>query len=674
MPKIIQLDKHVSELIAAGEVIERPASIVKELLENSIDAGATSVTVEIQRGGVQYIRITDNGCGIAPEDVPVAFRRHATSKVRNEEDLGKIATLGFRGEAMASICAVSRVELMTKTPENQMGVRYVIQGGEEQESIQVGCPDGTTVIVRDLFYNVPARLKFLKKDVSEANAVQSVVDKIALSHPEVSIKLIRENKTQLHTPGNNDLYSVIYAVFGRDFAKTMMTVDSSYNGTQVKGFISIPMESRSNRSMQHFFVNGRYVKSKTCMAALEEAYKNSIMVGKFPACVLNLSLPYDQVDVNVHPSKIEVRFTNERIVFDGVYFAVKNAIRQQSQLDNAQEVPIKPHVMRSFFAQNDSAQSQTRLSAPGKNMQEESHPLQFAQPDPVYQTASWGKIEKQASAARIPGIIYEDDLPEDVPDAHTQLSSKKDQKDVPENQDIVSCEKKDPQAETEDRPPVSPVLDMPQISSEPPVPKIQEQEKVPATPEEMEIPVIHVIGELFQTYILAETNGMLLIVDKHAAHERILYEKLRAGESPLDKQVLLTPLSITLSREEYEAVLSQQARLDDLGFTVDDFGNGTVLIREVPTLLSGENCRELFCEIAENLRALRRNAAPEALDHLYATMACKAAIKAHDRNDPLELQKLIEDVYKNDAIRYCPHGRPVILTMTKEKFERQFGR
>ncbi|HIZ55190.1 MAG TPA: DNA mismatch repair endonuclease MutL, partial [Firmicutes bacterium] len=348
MPKIIQLDKHVSELIAAGEVIERPASIVKELLENSIDAGATSVTVEIQRGGVQYIRITDNGCGIAPEDVPVAFRRHATSKVRNEEDLGKIATLGFRGEAMASICAVSRVELMTKTPENQMGVRYVIQGGEEQESIQVGCPDGTTVIVRDLFYNVPARLKFLKKDVSEANAVQSVVDKIALSHPEVSIKLIRENKTQLHTPGNNDLYSVIYAVFGRDFAKTMMTVDSSYNGTQVKGFISIPMESRSNRSMQHFFVNGRYVKSKTCMAALEEAYKNSIMVGKFPACVLNLSLPYDQVDVNVHPSKIEVRFTNERIVFDGVYFAVKNAIRQQSQLDNAQEVPIKPHVMRSF--------------------------------------------------------------------------------------------------------------------------------------------------------------------------------------------------------------------------------------------------------------------------------------------------------------------------------------
>ncbi len=642
MPKINVLSKEVSELIAAGEVIDRPASVVKELVENSIDAGATEVTVEIKKGGIEYIRITDNGCGIRPEDVPVAFLRHATSKIQNESDLNVISTLGFRGEALASVCAVSRVEMLTKTADSPYGTRIQVEGGEQLLLEEAGCPDGTTVMIRDIFYNVPARLKFLKKDVSEGNAIASMLNKIALSNPSVSFSFIRDNVKQLQTPGDGELYSAIYAVYGKNFSDGLMKVDYTLGDISVKGFSSIPMSARANRSMQHFFVNGRYVRSRTCSVALEEGYKNAIMGGKFPACVLNITLPYDFVDVNVHPTKTEVRFVNERSVFDCLYFAVKTAITS-NELTKTAGFPPRDTYRPAFEA--DTGVQET-LPDMARKIDVPADFSKSAQREQTFYTGKPSFREERVVASR--GTDYR---------AQTEKPS------LEENFVFLRPESFQKKAGE-----ISSVLPEP-VENLPPAAASEVGQTT-----DREAPQIRLIGELFETYILAEINDSLVIIDKHAAHERILFEKLKAERRPLDHQVLLSPFTVVLSEEECDAVLSNSKVVDELGFLVEGFGSSMVLVREIPALLDQHDASQLLAEIAINLKNHKQDPSPSQLDDLYHSVACKAAIKAHDKNVGPELLQLVERVYTDEAIRYCPHGRPVLQIWSKSKINKLFGR
>ncbi len=641
MPKINVLSKEVSELIAAGEVIDRPASVVKELVENSIDAGATEVTVEIKKGGIEYIRITDNGCGIRPEDVPIAFLRHATSKIQNESDLNVISTLGFRGEALASVCAVSRVEMLTKTADSPYGTRIQVEGGEQLLLEEAGCPDGTTVMIRDIFYNVPARLKFLKKDVSEGNAIASMLNKIALSNPAVSFSFIRDNVKQLQTPGDGELYSAIYAVYGKNFSDGLMKVDYTLGDISVKGFSSIPMSARANRSMQHFFVNGRYVRSRTCSVALEEGYKNAIMVGKFPACVLNITLPYDFVDVNVHPTKTEVRFVNERSVFDCLYFAAKTAITSNELTKTAAFLP------RDVY--QPSFETDTGIQETLPDMVRKDVPADFSKSAQREQTLYTGKPSARGErviASRGTDYRIQPEEPS-LEESFVFLRPESFQKKAGEISSVLS-------EPAENLPPAV-------------VPEAQQTQRGGA-------PQIRLLGELFETYILAEIDSALVMVDKHAAHERILFEKLKAERRPLDHQVLLSPFTVVLSEEECDAVLSNPKIVDELGFLIDGFGSSMVLVREIPALLDQHDASQLLAEIAINLKNHKQDPSPSRLDDLYHSVACKAAIKAHDKNVEPELLQLVERVYTDEAIRYCPHGRPVLQIWSKAKINKLFGR
>lgn len=638
MPKINVLSKQVSELIAAGEVIDRPASVVKELVENAIDAGASLVTVEIKRGGIEYIRITDNGSGIQRDDVPLAFLRHATSKIVREEDLNVISTLGFRGEALASVCAVSKVEMLTKTPEQPYGTRIQVEGGEQVLLEEAGCPDGTTIIVRDLFYNVPARLKFLKKDVSEGNAVASMINKVALSHTDVSFSLIRDNAKVLQTPGDGELYSAIYAVYGKNFADSLMKVDYKLGDVSVSGLSNLPMSARANRSMQHFFVNGRYVRSRTCSVALEEGYKNAIMVGKFPSCVLNIELPYDFVDVNVHPTKTEVRFVNERSVFDCLYFAVKTAITA-NEVEKTVPFPVKENYRRVF---EETTGEQQKLEPSGGEMSRSNPYLNPSE----NRSSNCSALDPGGTPERL------------VSDGGREYRV---QFEAPEETyhflkpEMLQRRREEPEALPKGEDELPPVF----VSSE------------TAAPAELQI---RVIGELFETYILSEINGTFVVIDKHAAHERILFEKLRSERKPLDHQVLLSPFTVLLSEDECDAVMSNLDVLDSLGFRLEGFGPSMVLVREIPVLLEQRDASQMIEEIALNLKSNKHDPSPSQLDDLYHSVACKAAIKAHDKNNKMELRELVERVYTDEAVRYCPHGRPVMQIWSKSKINKLFGR
>lgn len=632
MPKINVLPKHMADLIAAGEVVERPASVVKELMENAIDAGATAVTVEIKHGGITLIRVTDNGCGIAREDVRNAFKSHATSKLLTEEDLHKIGTLGFRGEALASIAAVSKVDLLTRTENDTIGTVYKMEGSEEILLDDAGCPVGTTIVVKDLFYNTPARMKFLKKDVTEGNSVAGVVDRIALSHPEVSIRFIRDDRQQLATPGNGRLQAAVYSVFGSDFAGGLVETDYELNGIQVSGLVSKPSYSRSNRSMQFFFLNGRLVKSKTATAALEQAYKNAIMVGRFPSCVLHITMPLEAVDVNVHPAKTEVRFENERVVFDAVYYAAKNAIQQK-------DVPNRVDLSRM------EAKRQKQFRA------ENGEQLQLKKKDPA--------------------------LPEKV----EGFWAKELPKEFKEQGKAGSSGKKPPvpYVPKSQRNPVNPIPEKVKAFAERAIEQVVEQ--AASTPEpapvayadQKEVPEFRIIGEAFKTYILVETGNLILWVDKHAAHERILFEELKAKKEPIQSQLLLSPAAVSLSKEEYAVVLDNREFLSQSGYEVDDFGFGTVLLREVPVMLEGEDPKALLEEIAGYLLN-HRGAEPEKLEWIYCNMACRAAIKAGDHTPPEEQERLVSYLLSHRQLRYCPHGRPILFEMTRTDLEKQFGR
>ena len=659
MPKIQVLDKQVAELIAAGEVVDRPSSVIKELVENAVDAGATIITVEIRRGGVTFMRVTDNGCGIAPEDVPTAFLRHATSKVVGEDDLNSIATLGFRGEALASISAVAHVELLTRTPGAVAGVRYTCGGAEEPALEDAGCPEGTTILVRDLFYNTPARMKFLKKDSTEGNSVAGILDKLALSHPEISFRFLRDGKEQLHTPGDGKLSSTIYAVYGREFSSTLIPVHYELGHVKVEGFISAPTSSRPNRSMQNFFINGRYIRSRTAMAALEEAYKGSIMVGKFPACVLHLYLSFGAVDVNVHPAKLEVRFVNERPIFDAVYHGVKSALHagDKPKVMELKRPPVNP------YAPVLERKEQLRMETPP--------PARKPQTPPPPAAAPLGKPPQRESAppAREPSFLLRDS--EAPRREHRGFSS------FLEN--VLDSE---PQPEpVAPAPAPQPVEEKPQ-ESQPTVP-VQEQLPLPVEeqpPVERPQPLrkefhSRVIGEAFGTYLLVEYSAdELMFIDKHAAHERLLYERLKRENAGGEAQTLLEPVTVTLDKEEYTAALDHLEDFSKAGFEVEDFGSGTVLVRSAPLLLDGGDAAEAVMEIAGYLASLKNRMTTEHLDWVYHNVACRAAMKAGDSITREEMVSLAQELEQNPDVRYCPHGRPVYIILRRRDIERQFGR
>ncbi len=631
MANIHVLDKHTAELIAAGEVVERPASVVKELLENTIDAGADTVTVEIKNGGVSMIRITDNGCGIAYEDVPRAFLRHATSKVRTEDDLDRIITLGFRGEALASVAAVADVQMITCTDESGLGTTYRITGGEEREYEEIGAAKGTVITVNDLFYNVPARMKFLKKDVSEGNAVAGVVQKLALSHPEMSFRFVRDGKEEFLTPGDGKLHSAIYAVLGRDFASNLVEVEYALEGVRVHGFCCKPSATRANRTMQYFFINGRYVKTDTAAVAMSRAYQGLIMTGRFPACVLHIEIAPEAVDVNVHPAKIEVRFVNEKPVFDAVYHGVRSALQSNNQ---PQSVTIPREVRANSFMRQD---------APVHSGQQAS--FHHIMRDPVPSAPASQPIAPPVKPLSTVSVSRPTAPINEVRDDMTGNVFVKPKLPI----EPVKEEKQEQ---------IAPTVEIPE-----PIAVFEETETVPP----------RVIGEVFKTYILAEHQDELLVVDKHAAHERILYNGLKNSASP-DAQMLLTPVTVSLDSDACNALLAALPMLEKAGYLIEDFGGLTVLVRAVPTVLSGCDVSSVIEEIAGGLASGKRDVMTAKEEWIYHSIACRAAVKAGDMTTPQEWQMLVEKVLADPNVRHCPHGRPVCFVMSKKELEKQFGR
>lgn len=650
MAKIHKLPREIAQLIAAGEVVERPSSVVKELLENSIDAGASEITLEIQNGGVRLIRVTDNGCGIAREDVPTAFLSHATSKVQAAEDLDSILTLGFRGEALASVAAVSRVELMTKTASEFAGTRAVLEGGEVISVDDAGCPVGTTLLIRDLFFNTPARMKFLKTDRAEGSAVAAVADRIALSHPSIAVRFIKDGKQMLASPGNGDLLSCIHAVYGREFAETLIPVEYTLNGISVRGFVSKPFCSRGSNSMQHFFVNDRYIKSRSGAAALNEAYKNSVMVGKYPACVLFLTVSPETVDVNVHPAKTEVRFSNEKAVFDAIYYAVKNALsadrsRPAVKLpQNTAVSSVRPEksVLRAALPQT----HQVEIHEIPTPISEKPKAFTPKNPAPAAEANEAQRLQVYDALLRDTEEIFET---AQLPDLSVRTAPK-----PTEATPQKSVGKAEPTIQSES-------ISVPTAEPEPQAPPVKHLD-------------FRLIGEAFKAFIFVECDGKLLIIDKHAAHERMLFDALKKENGNAGSQMLLSPVTVTLSKDEYAAVTEHMEVLAQAGFEAEDFGEGAVRVRACPLNLEKEDITALVTELAGYLLKNKREVLSEKLDWIYHSIACRAAIKAGNDTTDYELYDFTKRLLQNDDIRYCPHGRPVLIELSRHELDRQFGR
>lgn len=635
MARINVLPKEIYQLIAAGEVVERPSSVVKEMIENSLDAGAKNITLEIKNGGSTYIRITDDGCGIERDDVRKVFISHATSKISKKDDLNSIATLGFRGEAMASISAVSKVELLTKAENEEIGTRYEIAGGEELEFDDAGCPNGTTIVVRDIFFNTPARMKFLKKDVTEGNQVAGIVDRMAISHPEISFRFIRDGKQVLITSGNGDLKSTVYSVLGKEMSDSLMSVDYSFNDMRITGFVSKPTASRKSRAGQYFYINNRIVKSKTAMAALEQAYKNTIMVGRFPACVLNIELNPAQVDVNVHPAKTEVRFANEKPIFDLVYYAVKTAIENDRTVKEVEfkENPIYRQESKNVYQNNDNKSFQAKFDFFKKKDEPPSQQViktkpredfwQVEAPKPEYKIAG---DEKPKARVDI-NIEYEE--PEEISTAKS--------KDAPKERDI---------------------------------------EKVVITDEkdnENVIPNFKLIGEAFKTYLIVEIENELYFIDKHAAHERMNFERFKA-QATVETQMLLAPVVVNLTKDEFIVISENVELIKKCGFELEEFGESQIIVRAIPSLVDGDSVKDLMLEIAQKLLEHKTDILPDKIDWIYHSASCRGAVKAGDYTSRQEQEMFVKKLLSMPNIRFCPHGRPVFIKMSKYDIEKQFGR
>lgn len=635
MARINVLPKEIYQLIAAGEVVERPSSVVKEMIENSLDAGAKNITLEIKNGGSTYIRITDDGCGIERDDVRKVFISHATSKISKKDDLNSIATLGFRGEAMASISAVSKVELLTKAENEEIGTRYEIAGGEELEFDDAGCPNGTTIVVRDIFFNTPARMKFLKKDVTEGNQVAGIVDRMAISHPEISFRFIRDGKQVLITSGNGDLKSTVYSVLGKEMSDSLMSVDYSFNDMRITGFVSKPTASRKSRAGQYFYINNRIVKSKTAMAALEQAYKNTIMVGRFPACVLNIELNPAQVDVNVHPAKTEVRFANEKPIFDLVYYAVKTAIENDRTVKEVEfkENPIYRQEPKNVYQNNDNKSFQAKFDFFKKKDEPPSQQVIKTKPREDFWQVEAPKPEYKIARDEKPKARVDINIEYEEPEENSTAKSK----DAPKERDI---------------------------------------EKVVITDEkdnENFIPNFKLIGEAFKTYLIVEIENELYFIDKHAAHERMNFERFRA-QATVETQMLLAPVVVNLTKDEFIAISENVELIKKCGFELEEFGESQIIVRAIPSLVDGDSVKDLMLEIAQKLLEHKTDILPDKIDWIYHSASCRGAVKAGDYTSRQEQEMFVKKLLSMPNIRFCPHGRPVFIKMSKYDIEKQFGR
>ena len=621
MAKIIQLSQHVANLIAAGEVVERPASVVKELLENAVDAGATQVTVEIRDGGMTFLRVTDNGCGMSPEDARTAFLRHATSKLRNAEDLTAIGTMGFRGEALAAIASVSRIDLMTKLSGTGCGTSLTLKAGNITDDSEVGCPDGTTIIVRDLFFNTPARMKFMKSDTVEGSKVSAAVQLQALAHPDVAFRFLRDGKEVLSTPGTGGLDAAVYSIYGRESGR-MVKADSHWENYHLSGFVSKPTDARPSRAMQTFFVNGRPVKSRLMIAALEEAYRNQIMVGKFPGCVLHLTLPPTAVDVNVHPAKTEVKFLNEKAVFDCIHYGVLGAL---NKTPDRPEMQFKP--------------------APRPPVSQTPPPAK-AKPEAFFRTMSAEEYRNFSSALQ--------NAPQPKPQAAAAAASIVERASHALRQEAVI---------------------LPQVNE----PKVTPPQEAIPEPEQQTLPIPQeaswrLVGELYNSYILVEQGDEAFLIDKHAAHERILFEKLKANQEAISAQTLLTPIPCRLRPDGAAILLTNRALLEELGFEIDEFGDNTILLRQIPMDLAPEDASDAIDALAADLLNGRQEDTASIRDEILHTVACKAAIKAGWITSREELLSLAGQVMAREDLKYCPHGRPICICLSKKQLEKQFKR
>ncbi len=701
MSVISVLDPSVSELIAAGEVIERPASVIKELVENSIDAGAKHITVEIKNGGTTFMRIADDGCGMAREDVPTAFLRHATSKIAQKSDLDTILTLGFRGEALASVAAVARVTVMTRRPEDEYGTLYEIAGLDTSEPEDCGCPVGTTLMIKDLFFNVPARRKFMKRDAAEGNAVSQIIQKIAISHPEIAFKFLRDNQLDFHSDGSGELLAAIHAVYGRDFARDLIPVDHTEDGIRVYGYTVKPLYSKGNRAFQNFFVNSRFVRSKTCSVALESAYENMVMTGKFPACVLLLEMAPDTLDVNIHPAKAEVRFTDEKKVSNAIYFALKNAMLeagliyefQMPRRDWYEGAPEPVYEQKPLVPEPEPPKSAPLLP-------EEPQAAPEVKPEPF--NVPEKPVEKPISPAV--EAFHKPEIPVETPapEPKQPLAAESMPFGLPEEVTVrqpepvrsepvrTAPELHKPASFAASAPPKMPIDtgklididaedDIEEFPPEPPKPIETPAYHPSATPgtgelKTEEFPDVKVIGELFANYILAQSGDTFIIIDKHAAHERVLFERLKRDNCRQYQQLLLAPCRVLLTLDEFTALEENTALLDRLGFEMDLSQKPYAVTTAAPIFFEGLNMDEIVQEIAHNLYLGKVNPQAHILDDMLHEMACKSAIKANDKNSIEELQALAERVCGDENIRHCPHGRPVMFTMSKYNLERQFKR
>ena len=711
MAVIHVLDKHTAELIAAGEVVERPASVVKELLENSIDAGATQVTVSIESGGVKLIEISDNGTGIEAEYISTAFIRHATSKIETPDDLTNIHTLGFRGEALASIASVARVELTTRTEVDEFATVYRIEGGEEVSREPGARAVGTTIRVKDLFYNTPARMKFLKKDSSEGTFVSDTVTHVALSHPEVSVKFIREGKLQYVTPGDGQLRGAAYAVLGREFSRDLIELKNQEGVYRITGLVTPPKSCRASRSMQHFYINGRYVRNRTMMAGMEMAFKGTMMQGKFPGGILLLEMPADLVDVNVHPAKIEARFARENDVFDVVYHAVKLALAQPGtgerlftfEADKKEEKAENSKKDADIIKNDVKNNNFTGLSAiirgqadPGVLPQQHWEPAKPAAAPQQPAPAAAMQIPTAPSVPRWKGSAQNEDMLDPFVTLHSpkletikapepfRAAASETQLDVePEFGETKLHSPQDhmaawnPAQEAPKEEPASALC----AETEPDAPETAEQETVLAEPEQMNFDPtadqpepLRYVGEVFRTYILAERGDELCLIDKHAAHERQLYEKLAANYGNVPSQMLLEPAAIDLAAEEKQALLDNIPLLENAGLEIADFGGNTVVLRAVPADVEPQNAESLLVEIANKLLKGGHDALNEHTEWVLHSISCRAAIKAGDKSSPQELLALAEKILSGEVPPFCPHGRPCVLKLTRKELEKQFGR
>lgn len=668
MPKINILPKEVYSLIAAGEVVERPLSIVKEMIENSIDAGSKHITVEIKNGGTTYIRITDDGCGIAKEDVKKVFISHATSKIADAEDLNSILTLGFRGEAMASISAVAKVELLTRVSGEELGTRYEIHGGREMDFADAGCPEGTTIVVRDIFFNVPARMKFLKKDVTEGNSVQGIVERMAISHPGISFRFIREGRQVLVTSGNGDLKGTVYSVFGKELSDTLVPVDYAFEGMKVTGFVSRPHQSRKSRAMQFFFINSRLVKSTTAMAALEQAYKNNIMVGRYPACVLNIEIDAKLIDVNVHPAKIEVRFVNEKPVFNLIYYGVKTAIETGDSVkeadfgtsyDGRPYKNLEKHSVKVDFLKKEEPPKQMKFSSKPLNdfwqVASPSKPIEHKRKD------SYGNAEDYVISAGNTLDKLDNAITTDY-----SVSVKIDFSDSGEkrdnSEDVILIDDSKSAGER-----LFGIADNTPDKDNSDVIEIKAEDEI--------APEFTVVGEAFNTYIIVQIENNLYYIDKHAAHERMNFERLKAqAKDNISTQILLAPVAVKLSAEEYSVVTENLPLLAKCGIIAEDFGNMTVIVREIPSLLEGADAKDLIIETAGKLLEHKTDLEPDKMDWIFHSASCRSAVKGGDYTTPEERELFVKKLLSMPNIRYCPHGRPVMIKISKYEIEKQFGR